>query len=256
MSNYLIDTTTTIDDLFEPLQNETPNPDTNYKNNFGDDFSNSYAPYINGTTKAVITNYIVDDTTNYPLSPLDLNEIFKKKVLLPIGTIKICASSTIPTDYLLCNGQAISRTIYNDLFNLIGTTYGSGDGSLTFNIPNLNGYFPIMGPSLGSTGGSNAITLGVLPSHTHGASNLSIGNHTHSLNFWGHPNYISDTSEADNSASGFGFYRNANNASNLPSSTDSTTANLIGSVNTNNTGQATPVPILNRYIVLNYIIKT
>ena len=53
------------------------------------------------------------------------------------------------------------------------------------NIPNLNGFFPIMGPSLGSTGGSNAITLGQLPSHTHGASNLSIGNHTHSLNFWG-----------------------------------------------------------------------
>jgi len=176
--------------------------------------------------------------------------------VIDTSIILLYSGNSAPSGYLLCNGQAISRTNYSNLFTLIGTTYGSGDGSLTFNIPNLNGFFPIMGPSLGSTGGSKIITLSQLPSHTHGASNLSIGNHTHSLNFWGHPNYISDTSEADNSASGFGFYRNANNASNLPSSTDSTTANLIGSVNTNNTGQATPVPILNRYIVLNYIIKT
>lgn len=51
--------------------------------------------------------------------------------------IKIATSSTIQNGWLLCNGAAISRTTYADLFDKIGTTYGSGDGSTTFNIPDL-----------------------------------------------------------------------------------------------------------------------
>ena len=122
-----------------------------------------------------------------------------------------------------------------------------------------NGYFPIMGPSLGSTGGSKTITLDpslILPSHTHGASNLSIGNHTHSLGFWGHPNYIYDVNHTNNSADGSGYFKNSSNSNSLPQSTESTTAYLYGNVDTNSTGNSTPIPILNRYIVLNYIIKT
>ena len=51
--------------------------------------------------------------------------------------IKIATSSTIQNGWLLCNGAAISRTTYANLFDKIGTTYGSGDGSTTFNIPDL-----------------------------------------------------------------------------------------------------------------------
>ena len=55
----------------------------------------------------------------------------------PIGTIFAFAGNDIPSGYLPCNGGAISRTTYADLFAAIGTTYGVGDGSTTFNLPNL-----------------------------------------------------------------------------------------------------------------------
>jgi len=265
MSNYLIGTTTTIDDLFEPLQNETPNPDTNYKNNFGNDLSNSYAPYINGTPKAVITNYIVNDTTNYPLSPLDLNEIFKKKVILPIGTIQICASSTIPTDYLLCNGQALSRTNYSNLFSLIGTTYGSGDGLSTFNIPNFNTnqsmpYYDTNTLSYGSSGGSNtiALTSNNLPLHTH-AQSLTLSQHTHNVNtlnsigtYYNDPNY-------NNNSSGFGETKtrlvNAAQRS-WPTQTDGPTSSTInGTSGRNSNANVVNINVQNSYLGINYIIK-
>lgn len=57
------------------------------------------------------------------------------------GMIFAFAGNTIPSGYLACNGAAISRTTYADLFAVIGTTYGSGDGSTTFNLPNLTDKF-------------------------------------------------------------------------------------------------------------------
>lgn len=51
------------------------------------------------------------------------------------------AGSDIPDGYLLCNGAAVSRTTYKDLFNRIGTTYGAGDGSTTFNLPDVTNRF-------------------------------------------------------------------------------------------------------------------
>lgn len=55
---------------------------------------------------------------------------------LPVGSIVLFPNvSSIPNDYLVCNGSAISRTTYATLFSLIGTTFGAGDGSTTFNLP-------------------------------------------------------------------------------------------------------------------------
>lgn len=63
-------------------------------------------------------------------------------VLNPIGTVITFAGNvTIPKGYLLCDGSAISRATYANLFNVIGTTYGSGDGTTTFNLPNLTDKF-------------------------------------------------------------------------------------------------------------------
>lgn len=56
---------------------------------------------------------------------------------MPTGTVLSFAGNTIPENYLLCDGRAVSRSTYADLFNVIGTTYGAGDGSSTFNLPNL-----------------------------------------------------------------------------------------------------------------------
>ena len=55
------------------------------------------------------------------------------------GDYKMIAGSTIPDGWLLCNGAAVSRTTYAKLFAAIGTRYGSGNGSTTFNLPNFNG---------------------------------------------------------------------------------------------------------------------
>ena len=59
----------------------------------------------------------------------------------PIGTILPFGGSAIPNGFLLCNGAAVSRTTYAALFAVIGTSFGSGDGSTTFNIPDLRGEF-------------------------------------------------------------------------------------------------------------------
>jgi phage-related tail fiber protein len=61
--------------------------------------------------------------------------------LTPAGTVIWTARTTAPTGYLKANGAAISRTTYATLFSAIGTTYGVGDGSTTFNLPDLRGEF-------------------------------------------------------------------------------------------------------------------
>lgn len=59
------------------------------------------------------------------------------------GMMFLYAASSAPTGFLLCNGQAVSRTTYADLFAIIGTTWGAGDGSTTFNVPDMRGSVPL-----------------------------------------------------------------------------------------------------------------
>lgn len=60
---------------------------------------------------------------------------------MPVGSIIACARNTAPSGFLECSGAELSRTTYSNLFSEIGTTFGSGNGSTTFNIPNLRGEF-------------------------------------------------------------------------------------------------------------------
>lgn len=71
-------------------------------------------------------------------------------VLNPIGTVIAFAGNSAPAGYLICNGAAVSRTTYAKLFAVIGTTYGAGNGSSTFNLPNLTNRF-IMGSGTAGT---------------------------------------------------------------------------------------------------------
>lgn len=87
-----------------------------------------------------------------------------------VGTIELWGGSTAPDGYLLCNGGTISRTLYKDLFAVIGTTYGAGDGSTTFKLPNgtnvvnsVNTNVPIKGngKSFVLTNGTNSCTTSI-----------------------------------------------------------------------------------------------
>jgi microcystin-dependent protein len=90
----------------------------------------------------------------------------------PAGIVITYGGATPPQGWLICNGAAVSRSTYATLFSVIGTTYGDGDGSTTFNLPDLSGKVAIGSSQshvLASTGGTATETLleTNLPVHTH-----------------------------------------------------------------------------------------
>lgn len=97
--------------------------------------------------------------------------------LIPTGSIMAYAGSTAPDGWLLCNGAAINRTTYANLWALISSTYGSGDGTTTFNVPDMRSRMPIGAGAgtglttraLAATGGAETVTIasGNLPTHQH-----------------------------------------------------------------------------------------
>lgn len=134
------------------------------------DFVNSQQPALNDTNLNLMQTYI-ENAINAQVSG----------DTLPVGCIVPFTSDVVPENWLLCNGQAVSRTDYDLLFSIIGTTYGVGDGSTTFNLPDLRGRVPL-GKGTGTGAGgetynfelagkggeySHILTVGEMPSHTH-----------------------------------------------------------------------------------------
>lgn len=117
---------------------------------------------------------------------------------LPLGVILDYAGAEPPTGWLFCYGQAISRTTYASLYAIVGTVYGTGDGSTTFNLPDLRGRVSagkdnmggtsasrlsnLSANTLGASGGAQTHTLTTdqIPSHDHGGATSSAGEHAHS----------------------------------------------------------------------------
>jgi microcystin-dependent protein len=119
---------------------------------------------------------------------------------LPIGTVLDYAGTTAPDGALLCFGQAVSRTTYAALFAVISTTYGTGDGTTTFNLPDARGRVcagkddmggsaasrltsggsGVNGASLGAVGGAQTHTLTTteMPAHTHSEGIAIAGGNT------------------------------------------------------------------------------
>lgn len=99
--------------------------------------------------------------------------------VLPIGALLPYAGSSAPDGFLLCDGAEVSRTAYASLFAVIGTTYGAGNGTTTFGVPDLRGRVPVgvdgtanrltANDALGQSGGAEKHTLTVdeMPSHAH-----------------------------------------------------------------------------------------
>ena|SRR5258706_10914548 len=93
--------------------------------------------------------------------------LFNTATNIATGTVVSFGSTTIPSDYLLCDGSAVNRTTYATLFAIINTTFGVGDGSTTFNVPDLRQRF-ILGQAASGTGSSFAGTGGTVD-HVHAA---------------------------------------------------------------------------------------
>lgn len=146
-----------LNDELTPLVNadtaDTRQPSTSYN---VDDIK--YSPLLptgwyllcttGGTTSAsdlVITSPSVGDIVNDGTVVWTIDKIGKGSKSgggTPTGTIiEYASNGSLPDGYLSCDGSAVSRTTYADLFDAIGTTWGSGNGSTTFNLPNLNGYW-------------------------------------------------------------------------------------------------------------------
>lgn len=200
--------------------------------------------------------------------------------VVPAGSIICYSGENVPQGWLFCNGQAISRTTYHKLFNTIGTIYGTGNGTTTFNLPNLQDRFP-MGKgtsSLGVTGGSDTITLtsDKIPSHSHTASLGSAGEHSHTATTdtnGSHTHSYTDAYFAEHSGPDNHFGTSANTDSNNDyyfrdnsgtgaagdhshTLTTTTAPSHTHTVTIDNTGTSNPtIDITNKYITLNYIIR-
>ena len=139
------------------------------------------------------------EDTKYNFDAANLTGI----VLVDTGTIIPWPTASVPSGYLDCDGAAVSRTTYADLFAVIGTTYGSGDGSTTFNVPDIKDRCCRGGSNnLGVTAGANSqqasitaantsLSSSTIPSHTHsgapggGSDGIGVGNFNTSMRHTG-----------------------------------------------------------------------
>jgi microcystin-dependent protein len=154
----------------------------------------------------------------------------------PTGTIHLFAPTVVPTGWLPCDGAAVSRSTYTGLFAAITTTYGAGDGSTTFNVPDLRGRVPVGFAAAGghadvSTVGSNdgTVIANRRPKHKHTP---------HSHSFTAVQVYLPHDAAAGSAVSGY-------------DATSGTTGTADGG--SGNTNDSLDAPA---YLVVNYIIKT
>lgn len=212
-------------------------------------------------------------------SNLNANNIYgdalyqANSLLMPPGVILPYAVSVAPNGYLLCNGANVSRTTYSALFSVISTTYGVGNGTSTFTLPDLRGRFIVGVNSTnfgqGSVGGDMSATLitSNIPSHSHSISITDPG-HSHNITDPGHSHAYQDTIYKENTDGGpnnlQGSSATDNDNSEINQSRTTSSASTGISVNSNTTGitassssigSGSAFSILNPYMGLTYIIK-
>lgn len=232
----------------------------------GDLSSHKSDTTVHGVSGSVVGTNNVQTLNNKTLaSPAITNP--PSNVANPPGTILLWGgSSTPPSGYLYCNGAAVSRTTYAALYNAIGTSYGAGNGSSTFNLPDFAGAVPVgihtgVGQfnAMGKTGGDRNVTLttGNLPAHTHSIA------HTHSGNTGAssiEANFSTDTSGGSQSISRVaggdtvdGHYNGLISGS---SHTHSFTTSSQSTTTSGSVGSGDSFSVVQPYLVVRFIIKT
>ena len=173
---------------------------------------------------------------------------------IPTATIVPWSSASVPAGFLECNGQAVSRSTYSALFAIVGTTYGAGDGSSTFLVPDLQNNVAVgksNNKALASTGGADTVSsTGNIAGSTANAT-LSTGqlaSHSHSNTQYGQPTGNPNTTRfrAGNQWTSGAHTANSNNAGSGQGHSHNMSANF--------SGDATSV--LQPYLTVIYIIKT
>ena len=165
--------------------------------------------------------------------------------LVPTGSILSYAGNNAPEGWLICDGSAISRSDYSDLFNILGTLYGEGDGSTTFNIPDMRGRVAV---GLNSSGNFNNLGKEI-GEETHTLSINEIPSHNHTPSSLG-SNWVYNTTSVSRiqiQKYNSGDYR-------IPSSDEGLDAWKWG--NTGDTGGSQSHNNIQPSLVINYIIKT
>ena len=192
---------------------------------------------------------------------------------LPIGFIGSYGGVTPPEGWLICDGSVVSRTAYSALFAAIGTTYGAGDGSTTFNLPDYRDRVPVgldsndsdfnvLGKKVGSksqtpTINGHALTINEMPSHSHTGSTDYAGDHSHTTDFGvynpsGTGWWAVGLLGADGNASKVTDYSRGTNTTGSHRHTF-TTSSVGGSQAHTHTANA--ISTIQQSIVTNYIIK-
>jgi microcystin-dependent protein len=194
---------------------------------------------------------------------------------IPTATIVPWSSASVPSGFLECNGQLVSRSTYAALFAIVGTTYGAGDGSSTFAVPDLQDNVPVgksNNKALASTGGANTVTnsgnvgtntninvtgnvggstanatlsTAQLASHSHPGGRGNSGHHP--TPGPGHPFLVAGGSPADTGSAGSGSAHSHNMSATFSGSGNaSSSSSFTGSANS----------VLQPYLTIIYIIKT
>lgn len=176
---------------------------------------------------------------------------------VPAGVVVPFAGATSPSGWLLCHGQAVSRTDYGALFTAIGTTYGTGDGSTTFNLPDLRGRVVAgldnMGGSAASRLTSTTITGGadglgeVGGAQTHTLTSSEIPAHKHKIGMRSDGSIVSNNIQLGSSGNTFAFHSTGTVGNVTSGGADGLSYDNTGGGGAHNNVQPT--------MVLNYIIK-
>jgi microcystin-dependent protein len=173
---------------------------------------------------------------------------------IPTATIVPWSDSSVPSGFLECNGAAVSRSTYSALFAIIGTTYGTGDGSSTFNVPDLQDNVPVGKSgtkSLASTGGANTVTsTGNVGGSTANAtlSTAQLASHAHDL-----PGPFNNPGTQNNTTPMLGEQATVNPG---PVPTLNTGSGQGHSHNMSATFSGDATSVLQPYLTIIYIIKT